>query len=265
MLIIGELINTSRKLIREAVEKKDAEYIQQIVKAQEGSGASYLDVNCGTFTETEVTTMEWLVDIIQKVSSLPLCIDSPNASALEAGLKKATNGVPIINSITDETPRWNAVAPLIKKYNAKIIALCINDKGMPKTQEDRLSIADSLITKLTKDGIAIDNIYIDPLIKPISTGDNNGIEVLEAIRKIMQTYPGVHTVCGLTNISYSLPSRPVINRTFMIQTMAYGMDSYIIDPTNKEMKGALVASQALLGQDKFCRKFITGFREGIFN
>ena len=265
MLIIGELINTSRKAIRGAVEKKDAEYIKKIAKAEEEAGAGYIDVNCGTFMETEIETMEWLVDTILPEVSIPLCIDSPNAKALKAGLKKATNGKPMINSITDEAPRWNAVLPLVKEFNAKIIALCIEDAGMPKTQEDRLRIADNLINKLTKEGIALDDIYIDPLIKPISAGQKHGIEVLEAVQKIMEGYPGVHTVCGLTNISYSLPARKVLNRTFMIQTAARGMDSYILDPTNNDMRGAVVASTALLGEDRFCRNFIKGYRQGLFD
>jgi 5-methyltetrahydrofolate--homocysteine methyltransferase len=264
MLIIGELINTSRKLIREAVEKKDGEYIQQIAKAQEEAGATYIDVNCGTFMETEVETMEWLVDNILQATSLSLCIDSPNPLALKAGLKKAINGKSMINSITGETPRWNAVLPLVKEYNTKIVALCIDDSGMPKTNDDRLRIADSIITKLTAEGVNVDDIYIDPLIKPISAGVKNGIEVLEAIQHIMENHPGVHTTCGLSNISYSLPARKVLNRLFMVQTMARGMDSYIMDPTNKEMRGALLASQTLLGQDRFSRKFLKGFREGIY-
>lgn len=264
MLIIGELINTSRKLIREAVEKKDGQYIQLIAKTQEEAGATYIDVNCGTFMQTEVSTMEWLVDNVLQATNLPLCIDSPNPLALEAGLKKCVNGKPMINSITDETPRWNSVLPLVKEYNSKIVALCIDNGGMPKTQDDRLRIADSLITKLTAEDVNLDDIYIDPLIKPISAGEKHGVEVLAAIQKIMKSYPGVHTVCGLTNISYSLPARKLLNRTFMLQTMAFGMDSYILDPTNKDMKGALLASQLLLGQDRFARKFIKGFRDGLY-
>ncbi len=264
MLIIGELINTSRKPIREAVENRDGQYIRQIAKAQEDAGVSYIDVNCGTFIENEVEIMEWLIDLILEETKLPLCIDSPDPAALKAGLNKAVNGVPMINSITDETGRWNAVLPFIKEYKSKIVALCIDDGGMPKTQDDRLRIADTLITKLTKEGVALDDIYIDPLIKPIATGEKSGIEVLEAIQKIMEGYPGVHTVCGLTNISYSLPARKILNRTFMIQAMARGMDSFILDLTNKEMRGSLIASQTLLGQDRFCRKFNNSFRQGLF-
>lgn len=265
MLIIGELINTSRKLIKEAVEKKDSEYIKQIAKAQEEAGATYIDVNCGTCIETEIETMEWLVDNILQVTSLPLCIDSPNPMALKAGLKKAANGKSMINSITGETPRWNSVLPLVKEFDTKIIALCIDDGGMPKTNEDRIRIADYIITKLTGEGINIDDIYIDPLIKPVSAGQKNGIEVLQAIQQIMESHPGVHTTCGLSNISYSLPARKVLNRLFMVQTMARGMDSYIMDPTNKEMRAALLASQTLLGQDRFSRKFLKAFREGLYD
>lgn len=265
MLIIGELINTSRKLIKEAVEKKDGEYIKQIAKSQEEAGATYIDVNCGTCIENEIETMEWLVENILQVTSLPLCIDSPNPLALQAGLKKAINGKSMINSITGETPRWNAVLPLIKKFDTKIIALCIDDGGMPKTNEDRIRIADYIITKLTGEGISIDDIYIDPLIKPVSAGQKNGIEVLQAIQHIMESHPGVHTTCGLSNISYSLPARKVLNRLFMVQTMARGMDSYIMDPTNKEMRAELLASQTLLGQDRFSRKFLKAFREGLYD
>ncbi len=266
MQIIGELVNTSRKPIHEAVNKKDANYIKQIAKAQKEAGATYIDVNCGTFVETEVQIMEWLVDTIQKEIDLPLCIDSPNPLALEAGLKKTVHKrKPMINSITNETARWNSVLPLIKKFKAKVIALCIDNKGLPKTQADRLRIANSIIKKLVNEGVELKDIYIDPLIKPISTGAKHGTEVLEAVSIIMKKYPGVHTVCGLTNISYSLPARHVINRTFMIQTMTHGMDSFILDPTNKELKGAFMASYALLGHDRFCKKYIDAFRGGLYS
>lgn len=264
MLIVGELINSSRKLIREALEKRDEAYIGQVVKAQEEAGASYIDVNCGTLIDKEVPTIEWLAQLIISQTQLPLCIDSANPLALKAGLQKATNGKTMINSITDETSRFNAILPLIKEYNAKIIALCIDNAGLPKTQADRLRIADTLINKLVKEAIALDDIYIDPLLKPIGIDIKNGIEVLQAIAKIMEDYPGVHTICGLTNISYSLPARKLLNRTFMVQASVKGMDSFILDPTDKDMRSSLMANQALLGQDRFCRKYITGSRKGLY-
>ncbi|MDT3699911.1 MAG: methyltetrahydrofolate cobalamin methyltransferase [Thermincola sp.] len=265
MLIVGELINTSRKPIREAVEKRDATYIQQVAKAQEEAGANYLDINCGTMVGQEPEIMEWLVNTVQEVTGLPLCIDSPSSEALVAGLNLARIPNPLINSITAEEKRFESVLPLINKHKAKIVALCLEDAGMPETAEDRLRIAGSLITKLEAAGIPQGDIYLDPLIKPISAGDKYGWEILQSIRYIKDSYPEVHLMCGLSNVSYSLPNRALINRLFMVQTMAYGMDGYILDPTNKEMMGALYVSMALLGQDKYCRGYLKAHRQGLYS
>lgn len=264
MVVVGELINTSRKVIREAVEKRDVGYIQRIAKVQEESGAHYLDINCGTMVGEEVAIMEWLVNIVQDVSKLPLCIDSPSTEALVAGLELTKAANPMINSINAEEKRYQNVLPLIKKYNAKIIALCIDDVGMPETAQDRLRIAQDLVTKLEAEGISQRDIYLDPLIKPISAGDGYGREVLESIRLIKEEFPEVHFICGLSNVSYGLPNRAIVNRLFMVQTMAMGMDGYILDPTNKDMMGALYVATALTGQDKYCRGYLKAHRKGLY-
>ncbi|MHB8075853.1 methyltetrahydrofolate cobalamin methyltransferase [Desulfosporosinus fructosivorans] len=265
VVVVGELINTSRKAIREAVEKRDIEYIQQIAKAQEESGAHYLDINCGTMVGEEVAIMKWLVNTVQEVTNLPLCIDSPSTEALVAGLELTKTSNPMINSITAEEKRFQSVLPLIKKYNTKIIALCIEDAGMPETAKDRLRIARDLVTKLEAEGISQGNIYLDPLIKPISAGDKYGREVLESIRLIKDAFPEVHFMCGLSNVSYSLPNRALINRLFMVQTMAMGMDGYILDPTNRDMMGALYVANALTGQDRYCRGYLSAHRKGLYS
>ena len=265
MVVVGELINTSRKAIREAVEKRDTHYIQQIAKAQEESGADYLDINCGTMVGEEVAIMEWLVNTVQEVTDLPLCIDSPSTEALIAGLELTKAHNPMINSITAEEKRFQSVLPLIKKYQAKIIALCIEDAGMPETAQDRLRIAQDLVTRLEAEGISQGNIYLDPLVKPISAGDKYGREVLESIRLISEAFPEVHFMCGLSNVSYGLPNRALVNRLFMVQTMAMGMDGYILDPTNKDMMGALYVATALTGQDKYCRGYLKAHRKGLYS
>lgn len=264
MLVVGELINTSRKAVREAVEKRDAAYIQQVAKKQEEAGAHYLDINCGTMVSEEIPVMEWLVSTVQEVSGLPLCIDSPSAEALEAGLSLVRSPAPLINSISAEEKRFKSILPLINKYRAKIVALCIEDAGMPATADDRLRIAGQLVNCLEEEGIARDDIYLDPLIKPLSTGDQYGWEVLQSIRLIKDAYPEVHFMCGLSNISFSLPNRALINRLFMVQTMAYGMDGYILDPTNKEMMGAFYVSTALTGQDRYCMRYLKEYRKGLY-
>lgn len=264
MLIIGELINTSRKAIREALEARDAKYIQEVAKQQEAAGANYLDVNCGTMVGQESECMKWLIDNIQQVTELPLCIDSPDEQVLKVGLDLVKNGQPMINSITAEEKRYNAVIPLVKKYKAKIVALCIEDAGMPETAEDRLRIASNLVQAMEKEGIAQDDIYLDPLIKPLSTNDKYGRSVLDAIALIKNRFPAVHLTCGLSNISYGLPNRAVLNRLFVVQTMTAGMDGYILNPTDKAMMGVVYASMALLGQDRYCSKYLKAHRKGLY-
>ncbi len=264
MLIVGELINTSRKAINEAVEKRDTAYIQQIAKEQVESGADYVDVNCGTQVFDEVEVMDWLVNTIQDAVEAPLCIDSPSPKAIDAGLKLCKFGQPMVNSITGEKERYDELLPLILKYKAKIVALCMDDNGMPTTAQDRMKVADALYAGLTEAGVPADDIYFDPLVKPISVSERAGLEVLETVKLISEKYPKAHKICGLSNISYGLPNRKVLNRLFVVQTMVNGMDGYIFNPTDKAMMGAVYASSALLGMDQFCMGYLTAHRKGIF-
>jgi len=265
MLIIGELINTSRKLINEAVEKKDAGYIRKIAMDQVAAGANYVDINCGTMIFDEVETMEWLVNTVQEVVQVPLCIDSPNPDAIEAGLKLARNGKPLINSITGEKDRYEKILPLVLNYRTKVVALCMDDKGMPETAEDRVAVAKNLYQSLTEAGIPEDDIYFDPLVKPVSTGDKAGQEVLDTVKLLKQNYPNVHMVCGLSNVSFGLPNRKILNQLFMIQTMTMGMDSYILNPLDKSMMGAVQGSQTLLGNDSYCTGYLNAHRNRLYD
>lgn len=264
MLIIGELINTSRKAIKEAVENRDAAYIQQVAKEQVEAGANYVDINCGTMVFNEVEVMEWLVNTVQEVVQAPLCIDTPNPVAMEAGLNLCKYGQPMINSISDEKERFAQVLPLVLKYKAKVVALCMDDTGIPETAQDRIRVADSLHTKLSAVGVADEDIYFDPLVKPVSSVETAGLEVLDTIKLIKEKYPQVHFTCGLSNVSYGLPNRKILNRLFVVQTMTVGMDGYILNPTDKEMMGAIYSSLALLGQDAYCMNYLSAHRKGLF-
>lgn len=264
MLIVGELINTSRKAIKLAVETKDAAFIKEMAQKQVDAGANYIDVNCGTMVYDEEEKMAWLVQTIQSQVTSPLCIDSPNPKALEAGLSLCKHGQPMINSITGEKERFATILPFVLKYKAKIVGLCMDDSGMPESSEDRLKIADKLVGDMVAAGVPENDIFLDPLVKPVSTGDKAGIEVLETIYGIKQKYPKVHGICGLSNISYGLPNRKVLNQVFMIQTMTMGMDGYILDPLDKSMMGFVYASQVLLGKDEFCVNYLNAHRNGQY-
>lgn len=264
MLIIGELINTSRKVINEAVDNKDIEYLKKIARDQVNAGADYIDINCGTKVFNEVETMEWLVQNLQETIQTPLCIDTPNPKALEAGLALCKYGQPMINSISDEKERFDVMLPLILKYKAKVIALCMDDSGIPNTVDDRMRVVHNLYAKLTGAGIPDEDLYFDPLIKPVSSVETAGLEVLETIRQIKAQYPKVHFVCGLSNVSHGLPNRKILNRLFTVQTMTMGMDGYILNPTDKGMMGFIYATKALLGQDEYCADYLAAHRKGLY-
>ncbi len=260
MLIIGEKINSTRKRIKEAIAARDAEYLQELAIAQAEAGADYLDINTGAFPSEEVELMEWLVGVVQDVVDVPLAIDSANPAALQAGLKLHRKPSPLINSITIEQAKFDKVLPLVKDYDAKVLALSIDDGGMTKTAEERFGVAGRLIEALCGEGIEPGRIYLDPLIQPVSVQNDFGLVALDVIRRIKQEFPEVNTACGLSNISFGLPKRRQLNKTFLIMAMAAGLDSAILDPCDNELMSTIKASDALLGRDRFCKEYIKAFR-----
>jgi 5-methyltetrahydrofolate--homocysteine methyltransferase len=154
--------------------------------------------------------------------------------------------------------------PLIIKYKAKVVALTIDKQGIPQAVEDRLRVTRQLVKNLTGAGVAVDDIYLDLLVQPLATGDRAGLELLNVVRLVKQEFPECHLLSGLSNISFGLPNRGVLNRIFMIQTLTLGMDAYILDPLDKTLMGYLYATQALLGQDQFCAKYLAAHRKGFY-
>jgi len=263
MIIVGELINASRKNIATAIESKDVEAIQTIARDQHAHGADYIDVNAGVFVAKEADYLKWLVETVQAGVDTPCCIDSPDPKAIEAALA-VHNGTPMINSISLEKERYEALLPIVSETEFKIVALCMSDKGMPQTVDERLAIADELVNNLVKQNVALKNIYVDPLVQPLSTDVRFGIEFLNSIEIIMKTFPGIHTVCGLSNISYGLPERKFLNQTFMVMAIIKGLDGAIVDPLDKKMMAAIIAGEALAGKDEWCANYLAAYREKKF-
>ncbi len=263
MIIIGELINASRKTIKAAIEAKDAAAIQQVARDQAEAGADYIDVNAGIFVGKEPEYLTWLVETVQQVVDKPCAIDSPDPAAIAAALT-VHRGTPMINSISLEKERYEKVLPIIAGTQMKVIALCMSDKGMPQTVDDRLRITDELVNGLLKNNLTLENIFVDPLVQPLSVNDTFGVEFINAIERIVATFPGIHTACGLSNISYGLPARTFMNRTFMTMAIAKGLDGAIVNPLDKRMMAAIIAAEALAGRDYFCGNYLTAFRAGLF-
>jgi 5-methyltetrahydrofolate--homocysteine methyltransferase len=263
MLIIGERINASRKPIVEAIVSRNAVFIQGEAKAQATAGADYLDVNAGTFVGEEAKHLQWIIEMIQEVVDLPLCIDSPDPSVIKAMIPLVKK-TPMVNSITLEPSRLEGILPLVAQHETKVIALCQSGDTIADTAEAKVRMAGQLVEKVKAAGISLDNLYIDPLVYPLATNDRSALATLDAIGQIMKQFPGVHTTCGLTNVSYGLPDRKLVNRTFLVAAIARGLDSAILDPTDKRLLGTLKAALMIAGKDEFCMGYITAFREGRF-
>lgn len=264
MIIIGEKINTSRRRVEQAVENRDSTYIASLAKGQAQAGADFIDVNAGTFVDREVESLCWLVETVQAAVDLPLCLDSPNPKALNEALKKH-RGKPMINSISLEKDRYQAILPIVSSQPCHVVALCMKETSMPVSVDERVKAAAELIKALTTEGIALSNIFVDPLVQPVSVDIRMGEAVLKTIDRIMDEFAGVNTITGLSNISFGLPVRNLINTSFLVLSMAHGLSAAILDPTDRQLMASLLSTKMLLGQDAFCENYINAYQEGRLN
>jgi 5-methyltetrahydrofolate corrinoid/iron sulfur protein methyltransferase len=262
MFVIGEKINATRTSIAAAIRERDVVRIQEVATAQEQAGADALDINCGTVpAHEEPEVMAWLVETVQAITDLPLCIDSANSEALAAGLA-AHKGKPIINSISGENRRYENVLGLVKQYDARVIALCNDDRGLPSSREMALEVGNTLINRLINDSIPVDDIYMDPLVRTLATSPETVIETLEVMRGLSRGVPGLHLVSGLSNVSFGLPERRHLNRAFVVMSIAYGLDAVIADPLDSQLMALIYASEALVNKDRFCLGYIKAYDAG---
>lgn len=260
MVLIGERINCTRKPIREAVERGDTSFLQNEALSQVAAGAQILDVN-GGIPGREVETLTGLIDLVQEVTDTGLCLDSADPGALEAALPRCRKKA-IINSVTDESERFDALVPLARAYGSGIVALCMGEGGIPRSAADRVSVGSRLVEKLTRAGLSLADIYLDPCVIPVSTDSFQGPSLLQAISELRERFPGVKISCGLSNVSFGLPSRKLLNRVFLGMLMSHGMDAVIADPLDCELMAQLHAARALLGQDEYCTEYLEAFRGG---
>jgi cobalamin-dependent methionine synthase I len=259
MIIIGEKINTSRARVEEAVKARDAAFIVQAAREQAEAGAHFIDVNAGTFVGQEAEYLCWMVDTIQDEVDLPLALDSPDPVVLSQAMKRH-RGEPMINSISLEEGRFQALLPVISSNPCHVVALCMAQTSMPTSVEERVQVGSELVKKLTGAGVPLERIYVDPLIQPVSVDTNMGLGAMGAIEKIMQEFPGVNTICGLSNISFGLPQRRIINRYFLALCISRGLSAVILDPTDKQLMTALLTAEMLTGRDEYCQNYIEAYQ-----
>jgi 5-methyltetrahydrofolate--homocysteine methyltransferase len=262
MIIIGEKINGSIPQTAEAIKNADREYIENLIKTQEECGANYLDICAGTAPEKEYDTLIWLLDIAQAASCLPLCLDSPNPLLLKDLIGRVEKPG-IINSISGEGDKCEVLFPVLRDNPEwQTIALCCDNDGIAESAEDKARIALNIIRKAEEYGVNSERIHIDPLVLAVSAVNDSALSFCEAMDRIKEKYPSVKITAALSNVSFGMPLRRVVNRSFLSMTMAHGLDSGILDPTNKDITETIYSMEALLGKDRFCRNFNNAYRSG---
>jgi len=260
--IVAERINCTRKAIREATERRDAAFIQQEARQQADAGATYIDVNAGTSPDTELANMQWLLEQVLPVTDLPICLDSANRTVLAAGLDTLNGRQAMINSISLEDGKTETLLPLVQHYRTNVIGLCLSSDGMPNTAEERFALAARLLERTRAADIEDDRVYLDPLVRVVSAEQEQGAAFLHAVRLIRAEFPAVHFCCGVSNVSFGLPQRSLLNRAFLTLAIWEGLDGAIIDPLDRGVMGQLYATRALVGQDEYCMEYMTAAREG---
>ena len=264
MIIIGEKINGSIPAVADAIARRDADFIKQRAIAQTNAGATFIDCCASVPEAEEVETLHWMIDCIQEVTDLPIAVDSPSADVLTQAYKFC-NKPGLFNSVSGEGNKIDKIFPLMAENKGwHVIALLSDDTGIPKNAADRLKVFDKIMAKAKEFGINPNRIHIDPLVEMLCTSEN-GIETnREVISTIREKYPTIHITAAVSNISFNLPVRKMLNLGFTVLAMSYGLDSAILDPTNRDMIGLIYATEALLGQDDYCMEYIEAYRDGKF-
>lgn len=258
--VIGERINpTGRPVFQKALREGDLAIIEKDVASQVAGGANVLDINMGVPLTDEADLLVRAIQLVQQVSDLPICIDSSVVEALEAGLA-VYQGRALVNSVTAEDERLAAILPLVKKYDAAIIALPNDEHEIPMEHEKRLELTEKIVRVATQEyGIAIDDIVIDPLAMPIGADSTVGRETLATIRGIREQW-GLNTTCGASNVSFGMPGRHAINAAWLPLAMSAGMTSAIMDARTPHVVDAVRAADLLLGNDEWGSAWISTHR-----
>ena len=260
--IIGERINpTGKKLFKQALVNNDMDYILGQAISQQEDGAEILDINVGHPEIDEKEMMVKVVKAVQGVVDLPLQLDSTKPEVLEAGLR-AYNGRAIVNSVNGEEKSLTEILPIVAKYGASVVGLTLDEDGIPETTEKRVEIAERIIKRATALGIREEDIYIDCLTLTVSAQQSGAVQTLDAIEIIKSKYK-VKTVLGVSNISFGLPHRPLLNQTFLTMAMEKGLDLPIINPSVFGMAGAVRAFRVLKGFDQESRDFIEKYSDYV--
>ncbi len=263
MIVIGERINGMFKAVRKGIQEKDKKIIQDIARKEVECGARILDVNVGPAAADEVAAMQWLVETIQEVTDTTLSIDSAKPPVIEAGLK-ACKKKALINSTTGEQAKLETLVGLAKKYNAGLLGLCMDEKGIPDSIQARLEIGLRILACAMEAGISTDDIHLDPVVLPVKFGQSQTPMMFQTIRELKTlSDPAPKIVCGLSNVSQGCLDRPMVNRITLVMALASGLDEAIVDPMDKNLMDAMITAELLLNKFIYCDSYLTAYMKAL--
>ena len=258
--IIGERINpTGRKILAQEMRNGDYSRVESDALAQVEAGAHMLDVNAGIPLTDEPKILAECVQLIQSLTDVPLSIDSSIVAALESGLS-VYQGKALVNSVTGEEERLESVLPLVKKYEAAVVAISNDETGISEDPDIRFCVAKKIVERAADHGIARADIIVDPLVMPIGAINTAGRQVVHIVKRLREELQ-VNTTCGASNISFGLPNRHGLNATFLAMTIGAGLTSAITNPLHPEMMQAALGSNVMMGNDPHCRQWVQKYRE----
>jgi len=261
-VIIGERINpTGRKLLADEMKAGDFSRVERDVLAQVEAGAHMLDVNAGIPLSDEPAILARTIQLVQRLTDLPLSIDSSIVEALEAGLT-AYRGKALVNSVTGEEERLERVLPLIRKYGAAVVAISNDDSGISEDPDVRFAVAKRIVERAADHGIPSSDIVVDPLVMPIGAMSTAGRQVFSLVRRLREELK-VNSICGASNVSFGLPNREGINAAFLPMAIASGMTSAITNPLMPEVRSSVMAADVLMGHDPDCGRWILAHRAPV--
>lgn len=260
MIIVGERLNSTRTAVRRSLEEKDKTWLVKEALNQEIAGASFIDFNASALHEKEIVTLSWAIPLLQEKTKLPLAIDTPNPEAMKKGLS-LHQGQALLNSLTAEKNKYKSLIPLIQEYSPQVIALCLDEKGLPSTAQKTVDNAAKLLEILDKISFPLEDLFLDPLVRPIGIDPQAGQLFLDSLILLKKTFPEIKTIAGISNVSFGFPQRSLLNRTFLVLALQSGLDAAICDPLDKEIMASLRAAEALLGKNNGMTRYISFLKE----
>ena len=259
-VIIGERINpTGRKILAEEMKTGDYSRVESDARAQIAAGADMLDVNAGIPLADEPRILAESIRLVQSITDAPLSIDSSIVAALEAGLE-AYQGKPLLNSVTGEEERLEAVLPLVKKYGAAVVAISNDEAGISENPDERFVVAKKIVERAADHGIHYSDVVVDPLVMPVGAVNSAGRQVLDLVKRLREELK-VNTTCGASNFSFGIPNRKGMDGVFLSMAIAAGMTSAITNPLHEEIMQSVMGANVVTGNDANCAKWLKKYRQ----